>query len=486
MNANRLIATMILVAFAGCGGGSGGGSDAVPSPPPSTTPTSRATLVISVTDLLGVPVEGAQVRLLTGWSSEDKSGVTDAGGRVEISDVIDDRVTIQARTADLYGSLGLDSLGGARELRLDVVAHPWVAATGGIASAQVDAGGVKEDGRVLEFTLGIVQVPDVAEGEYWAWGPDAVRVTACSPDPANDSPRFRPDCVGGLEGFDAAYEGFNEGRALAIDRYRGQGYDPLWQPYFASVLLLDQGGAVAVSDPGDDRLFAAKTYLASGPSGHHAGLAAFAADDSATGQSALIPQQPVTLFPVENPILTTAGRELFPSVDALAALEGGGAPLYAALDRMVDFVAGHRDELPTIVVVTDGNDSTCGTYSECRARRESVLQKARANNVRITTVGLATPGGSADREALGALAQGSHGGERAAFWTAEPRQLSAILSAATLHQRFLKDVLYAKFRIQSATAGTFAPGRTVLGIVRLEVCPFECTQTGIPFTVEIP
>jgi hypothetical protein len=35
-------------------------------------------------------------------------------------------------------------------------------------------------------------------------------------------------------------------------------------------------------------------------------------------------------------------------------------------------------------------------------------------------------------------------------------------------------------------ANTFRPGRTVLGRIRLEICPWECEYTEVPFAVRIP
>ena len=60
-------------------------------------------------------------------------------------------------------------------------------------------------------------------------------------------------------------------------------------------------------------------------------LAAFASDSTSTGAMSLLPTQPVTIYPVENPGFTSDGRAHFPTIDALASLEGGGSPLHAAV-----------------------------------------------------------------------------------------------------------------------------------------------------------
>jgi hypothetical protein len=87
-------------------------------------------------------------------------------------------------------------------------------------------------------------------------------------------------------------------------------------------------------------------------------------------------------------------------------------------------------------------------------------------------VALPGPAGSVDFETLGTLAQsGSWGG---------------LFRATDPHQLRQEDALQARFRIRADKADTFAPGRSVLRQVMLEVCPFDCFQTHVPFSVQIP
>jgi hypothetical protein len=290
--------------------------------------------------------------------------------------------------------------------------------------------------------------------------------------------------VAGDEGFDAPYAVLNNGLPLSTSKVEVCCYDGIWAPSLSSTLLLDQSGTVTTSDPGDHRLFAAKYFLTWGQVDRRVSLAAFAADDAASGQPALLPQQPLTIFPVENPVVGAAGRELFPTVDALGSLEGGGAPLYDALDRLIDFAAPGPDEISTIFVVTDGRDTTCGTYSQCKERRRQVLQKSRDRKVTITTIGAGAAG--VDREALGALSHGSYAGDRAVFWGSYSSHLPATLRTALLNQRWPENRRDTTFQIQAPRAGTFASGRTVIGTVRIRVCPEFCGDASVPFTVEIP
>lgn len=476
---------MLWLATAGCSGGSGGDGPATTPPtnaqPTTPKPTSRGNLVVTVTDLLGAPVPGARIDVTSAkWADEHKSAVADANGRAEITGVIDDAVTIRASAPDqpvynpIEGEVNLPSLGGQVTVNAHVQILPVLAGPNpGITGAHVVAGGVRDGGRTLEFSLGIVGV---------LGGPDSI--LDCTPDTANDASRFQPDCVAGAEGFDAPYAVLNNGNRLANSEVVVCCYDGMRAPSLSSTLLLDQSGTVTSSDPADPRLFAAKYFLTLGEADRKISLAAFAANDAASGQQALLPQQPLTIFPVENPVVGAAGRELFPTVDALGSLKGGGAPLYDALDRLIDFAAPGPDEISTIFVVTDGRDTTCGTYSQCKERRRQVLQKSRDRKVTITTIGVSAHSTGADREALGALSQGSYNGDRAAFFWGG--YLPFTLRTALRNQRWPASRRDATFQIQAPTAGTFASGRTVIGTVRIRVCPEFCGDVEVPFTVEIP
>jgi len=475
------------VATAGCSGGSGGdGSRGAPTTliaqPTTPKPTGRVNLVVTVTDLLDAPVPGARIDVSSKWADELRSAVTDANGRAEIAGVIDDAVTVSAWARDQHGypndgNVNLPSLGGRGTVNVYVEIEPsLVAPVLGITGAHVVAGGVRDDGRTLEFSLGMLRLGDSA----------SPRILDCVPDTTNDEPRFQPDCLAGAEGFDATYGVLNNGSPLSTSKVAVCCYDGIWAPSLSSTLLLDQSGKVTSSDPGNYRLFAAKYFLTWGELDRRVSLAAFAADDAASGQRALLPQQPLTIFPIENPVVGAAGRELFPTVDALGSLEGGGAPLYDALDRLIDFAAPGPDEISTIFVVTDGRDTTCGTYSQCKERRRQVLQKSRDRKVTITTVGASAGATGADREALGALSQGSYEGDRAAFWGSYSSHLPATLRTALLNQRWPENRRDATFQIQAPRAGTFVSGRTVIGTVQIRVCPEFCGDVEIPFTVEIP
>ncbi len=476
--------TLLLVAVAisatGCSGSSGGDSDtggwAAGSPPPPTKPDGRGTVVVTATDLLGAPLAAARIYIHTQWWDESKEALTDFNGRAEIKDVIAGTFSVRVLGTDSHGISASRSLAAGATLAVAVTAMPTVEATGGITRAWVPAGGVSEDGRTLNFSLQIVQVTDPG-AEYWAYGADAVRVVACTPSPDNDLPRFRPDCISAADGFDASYEG----SAVSVKNVSAVGHATPG----AAALLVDQSTHGVVNDPADARLFAAKYFLTMAGEGARRVLAAFSSDDTASGQFSLLPQKPVTLFPLENPQFTADGPSYFATVDQLGALEGGASPVFAAIDRTLDFAAADpQPSAKAVVVVTNGRDDTCGTRSECRSVLDALIQKSKATGVALVTVGVGDAAGTADLEALGRLSQGTGGG--AAFWAPDPRQLTAVLGGVHSFLAGSKDTLEVAFRIESPVAGAFASGRTVIGQVSLEVCPMACSYTVIPFVVQVP
>lgn len=474
-----LLLAALGIGVTGCNGSSGGGLDTVGSaagnPPRLTKPDGRGTVVVTATDALGAPLAGAMVVIQTYWTDERKQALADSNGRAEIKDVIASALSVQVLGPYSFGFAPSRNLAAGATLAVTVAAMPTVEDTGGIARAWVPAGGVSGDGRTLEFSLEIVQV--TTSGEYWAYGTDAVRVAGCTPDPDNDVPRFRPDCVAGADGFDASYEG----SAVSVRKVDAAGHATPG----AAALLVDQSTNVVVSDPADARLFAAKYFLALAGESVRTVLAAFSSDDPASGQFSLLPQKPVTVFPLESPRFTADGRSYFATVDQLGALEGGASPLFAAIDRTLDFAAADPHQgAKALVVVTNGRDDTCGTRSECRSVLDALVRKSKASGVAIVAVGLQDAAGTADHEALGLLSQGTANG--AAFWAPDPQQLTMVLGDVHSFLARSKDTLEVAFRIQSPVAGAFASGRTVIGQVSLQVCAWECIPTVIPFVVQVP
>lgn len=470
-----LLPALVGLGLTGCGGDpeGAGGSPIVNPPPPPPPSVGRGTLVVTATDALGAPLAGATVFVSTSGASTE--AITDSSGRAEVKDVIASTIYVGVSAPGAYGYAPSVTLAADTTVAVAITAMPVADVSGGIARASVPVGGVSSDGRMLEFSLRIVQVPAISE--YWSFATKAVQLSACTPDAGNDAPRFRPDCVAGAEGYDASYEG----SAISIKRVAATAQ----RMPRSTVLLLDQSALMAVDDPADARLFAAKYFMTLASEGDRTALAAFSSDQTASGQLSLLPQKPVTFLPVDRPQFSTDGRSYFSSIDALGSQEGGASPLLEAIDHALDFAAGDvQEDAKTLVVVTNGHDDTCGTRSECRARVDALVQKSKQAGVSIVTVGLGGAANDADHEMLGLLSQSTSRG--AAFWAPGPDQLSTTLGEVPSLLAGRKDTLEVTFRIQSPAEGAFAPGRTVIGRVNLEVCPFDCIYNTIPFVVQIP
>ena len=480
-----LLLTAIALAAGGCSGGSGNGAASGGSaggntaPPPIAQPAGRGTVAVTVKDALGAPAGGVKVTLLSlSGLSEQLEAVADAGGRVEFRDARSGLFSVSAEAPDLYAAVYDRTLPAGGAIALDLTMEPTSRPIGGTLGSDFITNKVSDDGRTFEFTLLLADVADPRLGPNDPWGNQDVRVVACVPDPGNDLPRFHPDCVSGPDGFDAGYEG----QAVSI-----ASLDPL-AAYIpartvSSALLLDQSASVIVRDPADDRLFAAKYFLGLAKDDSPVVLAAFASDDARAGQAGLLPRKPVTVFPIEDPKFTGDGRSYFSTVDQLASLEGGAAPLFAAIDRMIDFVyAGDTHEINAVIVLTDGRDDSCGGRRACRDAIDRLTAKGRAAGVQIVTVGLGGAAAEPDYETLGLLARFG-----ATFVARDPKQLGAILGTVRALLQDMKPTAEVAFRIQSPLAGTFASGRTVIGTVRYATtCPFDCVYAEAPFVVRVP
>ena len=255
--------------------------------------------------------------------------------------------------------------------------------------------------------------------------------------------------------------------------------------------MLDQGASVAVTDPGDRRLLAAKYLQTRVESDDQVALAAFASDSTSTGAMSLLPTQPVTIYPLENPGFTSDGRAYFPAIDALASLEGGVSRLHAAVSELIAFTAGSApaDSRPVIVVLASGNVVDCGP-EECRSAQEALLGESASAGVPIIAVGLSDPSGQVDRKGLGTFAQSVQG---AVFWAREATQVPTIFGRLPAILDGLEAAVDVNVRLESSVPGTFAPGNLVAGTFRLEVCVTcdDLLAAGIwpleiPFALRIP
>lgn len=477
-----LLAALALTA---CGGDSGPSADA-PNPPTTGTPSTppvrgSGKVIVTVRDVLQAPLPGARIYLRTGWTDSDQDAVADANGRAQFENLPKNFSIMVYEPVPKNDSLAVyglleETVAAGEVKQVEVIASPYDFPAGGIAGASITGVGVSDDGKTMELSLKIMMVRNPSESNY---GFETIGVPPCVPDPNNDLPEHRSDCISGADEFDAPYE-FD--RILSL-KWQSAGSAQA-TPYVAA-LLLDQSSSVIVDDPADARLFAAKYFLTYASADSPKLLAAFASDAPDTAGLSLLPQQPVSLFPTENPQFSTYGPGYFPTIDTLGTMEGGAGPLYSSLNTVLDFVAANSTgSAKAVVVISNGRDDTCGSRAQCRAARDEVIRKSQATDVAIVTVGLPSVDGEVDRESLGLLAQSTPRG--AAFWAESPEQLAMTVSGAHSYLALKKDLMEVTFRIQTSVAGAFASGRTVLGTITLEECPWDCYYTNIPFVVKVP
>jgi hypothetical protein len=462
------------VASIGCGGGGSTSGNAPAAPqtpapnPPAPVRQDAGTVDVTVVDLLGAPVPFADLSLHS--NSPYRQATADSSGRATFTEVAPGNVEVNAsltETADSYfvgrGTATLEARGRI-DVRVEIrpAADPVVGTSGTAV--------LSNDGRSLEFQVNVIKVGGNRNIDYDASGPMTFRLADCDPDTTNDALAFRADCVQGPSGFDASYRVVDPERSTA---FIGE-FPKTPSPYTAS-LLVDQSVHIRPSDPSNLRLLGIEHFFALVDQPNVATLAAFA-DGEIDLQPALLPQQPVTVYPSNDP------AALADTIASLASLVGGGAPLYAAIDSEIERLRRKSTTADRfVVVVTDGHADFCGTEAQCAAARDAVAAKSRATSVEI--VAIATGASREHRRTLAAM--GALSGGRT-FWLQEPAQLRLVLSSVP----GLLDVYgigeTISFRIEATNDGVFQSGRTVLATLEFEYCPFECSGGSVPVAIAIP
>lgn len=459
----RLVSTVacLLFGLVGCGG-SGGGS----GPPSGGGPSAGRdlTVYVSARDPFGAPVPDAAIMLLytAGTGFLETSVRTDANGQATIDRVPNSTYAVVATADALYGSDYEAIPIFLNEKSFDVTLHPFAALSPGVS--RVNVTNVSADARQLTFSARLYIIEAHAEEEPWYW--NEVNALPCD------------DCVHGPASFTAAYSGMT---------LSNEGVEP--EPIadaLAIALLLDQGTGVAVSDPADKRLLAARYLPTRLGVNDQMVLAAFAEDDEGTGQPALLPSQPVTIFPVDSPAFTLDGQSYFAAIENLATLEGGGSPLYDAVGEMIDFTtnAAPLDNRRAVVGVTSSGASHCAEPSECKVAQDALLAHSASTGVPVVAVELADPSSGFNRNGLGPLAQ-SEGG--AVFWAENADQLPTILGRIPEVLDGRHAAIDVTIQLESPVAGAFASGNTVAGTLQVIVCPWDCdVLVSVPFGLRVP
>lgn len=434
---------------AGCGGGGGAGGPAVPQ---------LGAAQVVVRDAFGAPVAGATVQPATVNSA---ALTTDANGAalvaappgtvgLSISVPTFDPVVIQA-------VLGLNGV-----TTVPVTLQRTTAPAGGSLGTRSGAAPVlSADGRTLAFEVELVVVGADAQPVDGLVAAD-FQLLACQPDAATPA----PDCLRNAPADHAYLAG---GAATGLQVVAAQ-------PVVAHTLglLIDQSGSIASTDRLNARLYAAKSMVSRLAAGDQAVIGAFA-----DGAGARLPQQPLTVL--ATVVSAAAAPQAFAPLDALAGQSGGQTPLYASIDAMRVRLAADAALRPGVpramAVFTDGADTYCGTAVACAQRRQQVIDAARADGVRLFTIGLS---GSIDVEALSQLATASGG---AMLYADTVEQLITLYGSLGRLMSLGLPTYRLRFVVDAGEAGVFASGQTVLARVRVLV---RGQPVGIPLAVSIP
>jgi hypothetical protein len=316
-----------------------------------------------------------------------------------------------------------------------------------------------DGGQTLTFRIRAVVVDGQGQAIEDRQAAHFTLVACVDTDPA------RAECVRSLSepAFDAAYAPLSV-TPESFTKLPGQAPVP-----YAAALGYDQSGSISSSDPSDARIFASKGFLQTVGTSDRVVLAAFA-----EGAAAKIPTTPVTTYGT----FTSNGAGYFDELDQFPALEGGGTPLYQALDAMLQYTAQNAPVIPgqrkAIVFFSDGFDNACANDVLCR---DNSIALSRTLGVDIFTIGLA---GSVDTPALAELAHRTNGVHLLA---ANPEQLNAIYGSLGGLLRGNITTYETTWSIQAGSSGVFTSGRSVLGMMRVATAD---KTLELPFLYTIP
>ena len=461
----RLIALAALVAaLTACGGGGGGGDDGG-NPPPTPTGTLRVT----VTDTFGAAVQDATVQATVGAAS--RSGSTAADGVVTLTGVAVGAASVDVSRSTFVSQNDVPATiteNQTTELAVQLVRA--TSAAGGSLTSRVGAPVVGGNGQTMTFQIELVIVGNDSQAITTLTAANFV-LQPCAPD--SNTPRT--DCIGGVPlDFDEPYQSTTP---TAQDALLVPG---LPREDYAAGLMLDQSQSISGSDPTGARLFSAKAFLDGLGSGDRALLSVFANDG--TNTDALIPTQPLTIYPpFRSPTTTRDAPSYYDTLDSLVDLVGGGTPLYESLDLLREQVVADAT-LPVgiakaVVIFTDGEDTDCGGVNTCRTRRDQSIQAAIADNLRVFTIGLST---GVDFEALAELANDTGG---AFLFADSAEQLIPLYGTVGDLLSLTLPTYRLTFNVSADAQGIFVSGRSLIG--RVEVTAGS-NVFNVPFIVGVP
>ena len=430
---------------------------------------------VTVTDNNGQPIPG--VRAVATVAGDSRSGTTGADGKVLLADVIAGGGTL-ALSRDTFVSKEVPIVVPVNEtVNYEVALVRVTRATGGVLTTAVIPGTLSADGKTVEFSVQVVVV-DQDSNAIGGLTAAAFNLPGCTPNPVTSGPECVAASVGSDSSLDVPYTVLGPGTTPPPSFAEIPGGLP--QPY-AAALAFDQSISISTNDPTDARLFSAEEFLKGLGPDDRVALSAFADDGATAGNEALIPEPPVTIFPVGAPSFFQQSNvsDLFPTLDALSVLEGGATPLYEAICRVIDFSSANAPAGPrkAVVVFTDGRNQpgiNLGSYV-CNTI-DGAVARSKAQGVDIFTIGLS---GNVDGLALGTLAAEGNG----VFLFAEDvSQLITIYgSLGNLLSRSLTTYKLT-YRIGTDVAGTFQVNRRIRGTLGVNT---GTTTVNLPFVVRI-
>jgi hypothetical protein len=431
-----------------CGGGGGGGEGIA----------QIGVARVAVVDAYGAPVSGATVTLN---ATSSPAFTTNAEG-VALVAAPPGAATLAISVPSFVASVVQTTLGNGGVTSIPVTLQRVTEPAGGSLGTRSGVRPLRsDDGRRLTFEVELLVVGADAQPVNGLTAAD-FRLLDCQPDAATPA----ADCLRNAPA-DHAYVG--SAAAAGLQLIPGQAVFP-----HTTGLLIDQSGSVATSDRLNARLYSAKTMISNLAPGDQVVMGAFA-----DGIGARLPQQPLTSL---GTVVDKAAAPLFfARLDQLGGQSGGQTPLHASLDAMRTQIVGDATLTPgqprAIVVFTDGVDSYCNAPVACSQRRQQVIDAARADGVRLFTVGLS---GAIDVEALSHLATASGG---AMLYADRVEQLIPLYGSLGRLVSLGLPTYRLRFSIDAGEGGVFTSGQTVLGRARVNV-PGKMVE--IPFAVGIP
>jgi len=444
----------LAIALSACGGGGGGGGG---GGNPAPTPTGSVS--VTVTDANGLVVSGATV--VATVSNVSKTATSNASGVATLTDVRTGNGNLAVSRDTFKPKTVAVAVTENQTTSVTVALERDTKATGGLLSARVLTG---KDTATLQFEIQVVVV-DENSSAVSGLTAGAFSLASCTPNAATVD---TPDCLSdGSSTFDAPYTVTGPGPAPSFQEVPGG-----IAKAYAAALLFDQSLSIKTNDPTDARLYSARVFLDGLGGADRASLSALA-----YGNAALIPEKPVTIYPVGNPGFVADGSIFYPTLEALATQEGGQTPLYEGLCQVMDFSAANAPPGldKAVIVFTDGKNDGNPAGAACKTADESIAKSA-GTGVDIYTVGLS---GEVDGQTLAALADGGNG----AFMFAEDTaQLVTIYGSLGNLLSGSLTTYKLTYTITTNAAGGFASGRSVLG--RLNVNTGAGTVT-LPIVVRI-